>query len=332
MDIDIEKPIEHFYEHTVERNGYCFTSIDSQLNVYNAIEIIADDVVLEPSRYRSKYSLNEHINFINNNCLERAKIVAKNIDFITMCPSLKYLQISPFSFNDSNFDYSKLYEMPEIKSLECFCQYGKNEEYTTTIDCSKIKGLEQIYVYGKGYLNLNKVSTLKSLYLSEYDSSNLIDTYSSLILDSLYINQCKIKSLNGIEKSKKLQCLYLDYNKHLSDIGSLYYVKDTLKALRIDSCGKIKDFSVLSELINLEYLALIGNNRIPNLSFIKSMKNLKTLIIEYYVEDGDLLCMKDLQYASVYPDRRHYCLKNDSLHKGRFIRGNESIEIWRRFD
>ena len=44
----------------------------------------------------------------------------------------------------------------------------------------------------------------------------------------------------------------------------------------IENCPKIKDFSVLKELKNLELLQLYGKNELPDLSFIRHMKNLKT--------------------------------------------------------
>ncbi len=61
---------------------------------------------------------------------------------------------------------------------------------------------------------------------------------------------------------KKLQCLYLYDNRSLSDISELEGVKNSLKALRIENCAKIKDFSVLEKLENLELLDLSGSNEI----------------------------------------------------------------------
>ena len=44
-------------------------------------------------------------------------------------------------------------------------------------------------------------------------------------------------------------------------------------------CGKIRDFSVLCELHNLEFLTLRGTNSLQNLSFLKEMPNLDSLVI-----------------------------------------------------
>lgn len=77
------------------------------------------------------------------------------------------------------------------------------------------------------------------------------------------------------------------YCRSLEDITEIAKAKDTLKSLEIDTCGKIKDFSVLEELENLEELVLDGNNTILNLNLLKKMKNLRALyLILLLVERG----------------------------------------------
>ena len=138
--------------------------------------------------------------------------------------------------------------------------------------------------------------------------------------------------MEGIQKSKKIQCLYLHYNRSLNDISALKNVKKTLRALRIENCPKINDFSVLEELENLELLELSGNNELPSLSFLKTMKNLKTFIFSMNVKDGDLYPCLNLSYAYSEKNRKHYNLKDMDLPKGQYVRGNEAIEEWRRLE
>lgn len=151
-------------------------------------------------------------------------------------------------------------------------------------------------------------------------------------LDMLDLTSSKIKSLDGCQQIKKLQCLYLYYNRSLSDISALEGVKDSLKALRIENCAKIKDFSVLEKLENLELLDLSGSNEIPNLSFIRKLKNLKVFVFSVNVLDGDITSCKDLSYAACVRGRKHYKMKDRDLPKGKVTRGNEDIELWRRFE
>jgi len=129
-----------------------------------------------------------------------------------------------------------------------------------------------------------------------------------------------------------MQCLYLLYNRKLEDISALAKVKSTLKALRIVNCAKIKDFSVLSELENLELLELWGSNSLPDLKFLNNLKKLKTFIFNVNILDGDLTPCLNLSYVYCGKSKRYYNLKDKDLPKGRYIRGNESIDEWRRLE
>lgn len=129
-----------------------------------------------------------------------------------------------------------------------------------------------------------------------------------------------------------MQCLYLHYNRSLQDISALKKVKRTLRALRIENCPKINDFSVLGELENLELLELSGKNELPSLGFLKKMKNLKTFTFNMNVKDGDLTPCLDLSYVYSEKNRKHYNLKDTELPKAQYVRGNETIEKWRRLE
>ncbi|MBQ6862925.1 MAG: hypothetical protein IJO14_01665, partial [Clostridia bacterium] len=264
--------------------------------------------------------------------LEKAFIIAENIDFITNCPTLKHLRIIPPDDCGNSFDYSPLYSMPQIKSIQCATAYGRKEEFCTQIDCAAIHGLESVHVTNDGYKNYNTVETLKSLGLTDYKKRDLSEAFNSSLLDTLSIFQSKTETLEGIQKSPKLQCLYLHYNRSLRDISALKKVKNTLRALRIDHCPKIEDFSVLRELENLELLELTGENVLPDLHFLKNMKNLKTFTFSVNVADGDLSPCLDLSYVYAEKNRKHYNLKNKDLPKVQYVRGNENIELWRRLE
>ena len=128
-----------------------------------------------------------------------------------------------------------------------------------------------------------------------------------------------------------MQCIYLHHLYSLRDISALAKVKKTLRALIIDSCHKITDISVLEELENLELLEIHGKNQLPSLQFIRKLKKLKTLHFTVNILDGDLTPCLDLEWASYWPNRRHYNLKNTDLPKKEGSpRGNDNIEEWRR--
>lgn len=316
------------------RDGYVFTAITHPANIYDAIVIKypPDIPCFSPLINGSYHDLEKQINFINKNNIKKALIIAENIEFITRCPNLEYIRIVPADSTGNGFDYSPLYKMPQIKNLQCLTIYGFREEFSTCIDCAKINGLEDIHISDSGYKNFSTVETLKGLGLSNYEKSDVSEAFSSSILDTLSILQSKIITLDGIQKSQKMQCLYLYYNRYLQDISALKKVKRTLRALRIENCPKIKDFSVLGELENLELLELSGSNELQSLSFLKKMKNLKTFIFNMNVKDGDLTPCLDLSYVYSEKNRKHYNLKDTELPKVQYVHGNETIEKWRRLE
>lgn len=325
-----------FSQFYILREGYEFKPLTYPANIYDAI------VIRNPRNtqynYRipiNEHSLLEHIGFINKHNLEKAYLICNDLSFVTQCPTLKYISVIPADSADDNFDFSPLYGMPEIKSLGCQNLYGSREQYLSEIDYSRIHGLIDLGVsVNNGTLNYNKVETLKSLAMSAFKGKNrdLTDLFCSKELDTLRLIQCGIYSLNGIETSRKIQCLYLHYNRSLSDINALRKVNGTLKALRIENCPKIEDFSVLGELENLELLELSGSNVLPSLNFLKTMKNLKTFTFSMNVLDGDLSPCMDLSYVYSEKDRKHYNWKDKELPKVKYVRGNEDIEEWRRLE
>ena len=273
--------------------------------------------------------------FINDNSIEMAEIIMSDLELLRNCPTLKHLKISPSFDAKADFDFSPLYDAPEIISLNCQNHYGDRNQYISTIHYDKINGLVDLFVNAnKGALGFNRIATLKTLRIGGFKGKNndVSDLFCSRELDTLQLNDCKIQSLKGIDLSSKMQCLYLNYNRSLRNINDLKGVKETLKALRIQNCPKIEDFSVLGELEKLELLELSGNNTLPNLDFLKAMKNLKTFVFNMNVLDGNLTLCLGLSYVYSERNRMHYNLKDAELPKGKYVRGNEDIEEWRRLE
>lgn len=247
--------------------------------------------------------------------IEKALIISDDLDFIVECQSLKDVEIFPAFEAIEEFDYSVLYKIPQLKSLYCKTRYGDCGQYKTTIDYSKITGLEKIFMEGEGHLGYEKLSLLKELWISDNKKIKSIKGLSSSsFLQELTFLKCGIQSLDGIEEFQKMKALTLWNNYSLNDISALSNISDTLTELSIDSCGKITDFSVLSDLVNLEYLHLDGNNVLPDLTFLINMKRLKIFTFTMNVLDGDLNYCSKIPFVSCR-NRKHYNLKDKDLPK-----------------
>lgn len=319
-------------------DGFGYTALTYPFNVHDAIIIKCKgrSDCLYPRLYDDapNHEIENYVKIINQNKIEKAKIIFDDIRFMKECRSLRYINVYPSCQSSPDFDFSPLYDMPEILSLSCSARYGDRGQYTSHIDYSKVKGLVALDVkVTNGMINYNRIYTLKSLSVSDFKrGADLTGLFCSEQLDTLRMIQCGVASLHGIDISKNMQCLYLHYNRSLSDISALYSVKKTLKALRIENCPQIKDFSVLGKLENLELLELSGNNEIPNLNFLKTMKNLKTFIFSVNVLDGNLSLCKNISYVYSIRNKKHYNLKDRCLPKGQLVHGNDEIDEWRKME
>lgn len=317
---NLNNPVHDFnFYHCVYRDGFVFTAVTEPANVLDGIVIRSPERCdcWSPKKSFSERSLEEHINIINNHKLEKAIIIAEDISFIINCPTLKYIIVIPADTAKDNFDYSPLYQMPEIKYLSCKTAYGGcTEPYSTTIDYSKINGLKKLDLQGNGHLNYTKIKTLESINISNDKSIQDFREFGcSTNLKSIWLTQTALKSLNGIDKFHNLQQLVISYSRSLQDISELIEVADSLRSLSIENCPKIIDFSCLHKLLNLEHLELFGKNELANLIFLNSMKKLKTFSFSMCVADCDLSPCLNIPY--VYSDRnkKQYNLKNKDLPK-----------------
>lgn len=300
----------------------------------------ADGLVIED------LELQQLVDFLKNNNVNSSYICSmKNYDFLKECKILEHisveLNVSPKHYSElkqkgkkyiREYDVSPFYYLCDLKSLSII---DLEEPYITSkikFDLSRFPALEEYSGESRYVEKIHEARNLKTIRLNEYEHDTLDEIAMLENVDTLELNASKIKSLEGCNGLKKLQCLYLYYNRSLVDISALESVKHSLKSLRIENCGKIADFSVLEKLENLESLVLIGSNVIPNLSFLAKMKKLKAFTFTMEIADGDLTPCLNLQYACCAKGRKHYNLKDAKLPKGEYVRGNENIEMWRRFE
>lgn len=268
-----------------------------------------------------------------------------NFDFLEQCKQLEHITIELrmaskyYSTLDKKgkgllktYTSTPLYQLRNLKSLSIIDTEEPFIFSKFKVDLSKFDMLEEFCGDAKYIEKVEDARELKSLWLNYYEEKSLDKLSGLKKLDSLKLISSKIESLKGCDKLIGLQCLYLHYNRALSDISELKYLRHSLKALRIENCSKIKDFSVLEELEELELLELCGSNKVPNISFIKKMKKLKTFVFTVDILDGDLSSCLDLQYVFCGKGRKYYNLKDGKLPKGEYVRGNENIEMWRRFE
>jgi hypothetical protein len=103
----------------------------------------------------------------------------------------------------------------------------------------------------------------------------------------------KLKSLNGIKALENLYELHFYSAQQLEDISALEGVAKNIKKITFELTSRIKDFSVLEKMPNLEKLYLFRCAPIPSIQFLKKLKNLKYAYIGTEVLDGDVAYLEE---------------------------------------
>ena len=314
---DMEQEEFYGYAAPVDRCGFKFVT-GHKLYIYNDLVVFSPDSARASGGYYGppERTLEEHIALINAMKLEKTTIIAKDISFLSRCPSLKELSIQHAHGQETPLDFSPLYEMPEVRSLSIAApNMGLTKGPAIYIDFTKVRGLRRLALCTNEPFNYPLVPTLETLWLAnDKRHSDMSGISCSQKLKSLQLLQCGTKSLNGIRKYP-LQRLDMSYLRGMADISALSDCAQTLRSLSIEACGKIRDFSCLYDLVNLEHLMLHGSNTLPSLDFLRRMPKLKTFVFSMSVEDGDLKPCLEIPYASCDKIKRHYNLKEKDLPK-----------------
>ena len=324
-----EMGTEEFYGCTgpVGRNGFKFIGGDKRY-IYDRLVVFSPDTATHWSRRFGlpERTLEEHIALINTMGLDRITVVAEDLSFLLRCPGLRSVHIVHAKGIDAPLDFSPLYELPHLQDLSI--DEGSNgitKSPAQRIDFARLPGLKQLGVCTNDPHNYHVLPKLERLFHSnDKRHMDLTELSCSPVLKSLDLLCCSTRSLKGIEKFP-LQALSVSYLRRWEDISDLAGCASTLRMLSIDACGKIRDFSCLQELVNLECLFLGGSNTLPDLSFVNRMPNLKVLNFSMTIDDGDLTPCLRIPYATFDKGKRHYNLKDRDLPKSKDYPGFKLI-------
>ncbi len=291
------------------RDGFAFTSL-SKTNIFDALIVRKSTQAHSfcDSHSVGSRTADECVELINRYGLKNAVFITNDASIIKQCPTLTSFTLYLDSESKESINMSYLYLLSGVRNFSLGDKHG----------------IDEIYTGGTSKLLFQKLQTLKSLNMCGKDEKSNVKTTDIQTIENfdlpqllkLSIIQCGITNLKGIENCPKLQSLELSNMRFLSDISDIGKLSMTLRSLCIESCPKIADFSEISELENLEYLELKGNNELPSLDFIKGLHKLKYLILTMNVRDGDIGYLKNLQYVDAIC-KRHYNLKNKDLPKDR---------------
>ena len=167
----------------------------------------------------------------------------------------------------------------------CFASCAVSD--TISIENHKVKtDASEIFLSGENVSDISKIKKLKNL-------------------KKITMSQTSVSDLSPLAETdvEEVELITADF---LSDISPLAEMKN-LKALTINGCIKILDFSVLENAQGLEKLTIIDSG-IYNIDFLKNFENLKSLELKAKgVRDVSVISeMISLEKLSQTGDLQHH--------------------------
>lgn len=172
------------------------------------------------------------------------------------------------------------------------------------IDSANLQFLKSLYIKDdKKVKNLNYLKNLQELLISSTKFDDCLHLKGLEELIQLRIGG-SLKSLTGIEYMPKLLGLRLTYSSKVSSIENIKLLKK-LESLYIEKCKLLSDYSFLEGNQSIRNLFI---DELDSLSFVPSMSNLESITF-WNCKDGNLeplLKSKSLKQINFFPNKKNY--------------------------
>jgi internalin A len=232
--------------------------------------------------------------FTNANQLYKIKLdttVFKDFSFIKALTLEDYIGVS----NDG------IDELYNLKLLEYFSFQNKSVKP----DLNNFPNIETfVFKYNDGVKNLNCLKKLKNLMIFSLNTNDCSILSGLANLNTLSFIRGSFSNLNGIEHSKSIRSLDINYNSNIDDISFINNLT-SLEILKIEKCKKLKDYNFLSENESIKELFI---DSLDSLAFIPSMKKLEKINF-WDCKDGNMTPLvesRSLRQINFYPNKKHY--------------------------
>lgn len=212
----------------------------------------------------------------------------KDLNFLNQIPALTTLFIL-----EDGLDLQPVNNLRLLKNFIC------NRKSKGKVDLENLTSLIHLSVNASNVTSLEKTFRLENLHY-EHEKNDYIPTlHLNKELKKLSIFFSKIKSLVGIENNHQLKKIELHKLDQLSSLEGLTDDHEQLKYLEIFNCKSLIDISQLSQLTALETLYLQRIPPLKDLSFLKNLANLSTLVIGTTVENLEPSYLESIKNIAV---------------------------------
>jgi internalin A len=243
----------------------------------------------------------EEYGFTSANELDKIKLdtaLFKEFNFITDLTLENHIGISKDGINN-------IYNLKSLK-------YFAFENHDIKPDLNNLPNIETlVFKYNNSIRNLNHLENLKDLLVIGLKTNDCSFLSGLDNLKMLRLSGGSFSNLNGIEDSRLLNRIDINYNSNIEDI-SIINKLSSLEILNIEKCNKLKDYNILSGNNSIKELFI---DRLDSLTFIPSMEKLEKINF-WDCRDGNinyLLESNTLKNINYYPNKKHYTHKLEEI-------------------
>lgn len=244
--------------------------------------------------------------------------LGSELNFLAELPQLLAIRIIDFKIKS----VEPIHFLHELRAAEVMT-YCKTEMRFSAFPRLEDCGLE----WRPGGRSLFECTTLKSLFVNNYDGDNTEPFKNLRNLESLSILNAPIKDLRGLSGLKRLRSLRLANMNRLASLAGIEHLSN-LEELEIHTCRSVRSIDEIGYLRHLRSLNLNNDGDIESLKPLARLTGLESILFyeSTNILDGNLaplLAQKNLSRVS-FQNRRHYSHRREEF--GAACGGR--VEIW----
>jgi hypothetical protein len=256
-------------------------------------------------------SLVDEINYLKSKNIKSIYLTyfkSKKIDNLEFLKELTFIE--KVNFNDLDIGYTELYFLKNLKNITLSIK-NKSQH----LDFSRFPKLEILSIdWYNEFSDLSKNKNLKELSIWKFKpkTKSLAELSLPDGLEKLQISDSNILSLEGL-KLNNLREFEVHYCNSLKTLNGIDKFSNKLNILILDHCRKLTSYEDLRFAGNLRKLILSDSGDIPNIHWLKDLKNIKHFSFwNTKLIDGDTSPCFGIDYIT-FKNQKHYNYKEEEF-------------------
>jgi hypothetical protein len=232
-------------------------SLQQKQNVFNPDKIFSDILFTSSILPEGSFDDTRYLK-IDKKEYHKLNVFSTNRNLKELCETYPHMESLDISNCNMLYEFDCLKKLDNLKE---FC--ARNCQLFTNIDClANSRELSVLNIAASGVTNIDFAKNFKKLRVLNCSACKIINVNGlsgcGELVELIAWGCMPLGNLDGLEECFNLRCLDLEGTGAI-DLFPLVNCKK-MELLILDGCDKIKDFSAISALNILKYLAVDGNN------------------------------------------------------------------------